>query len=109
MLTWPRWLLMGKRLVPVTPSPVNVFDASVFGGLGLFETVGCQDGRPLLWTWHQERLLVSAKELFAASPRLPEEGDLCRLLMAEGLNRKTAALRVVWWVGRRQTLSWAAP
>lgn len=109
MLTSPRWLLLGRRLVPVTPPPVSVFDASVFQGLGLFETVGCQDGRPLLWRWHQERLLVSAKELFGASPRLPEEGDLCRLLMAEGLNRKAAALRVVWWVGRRQTLSWAAP
>lgn len=105
----PRWLLLGRRLVPVATLPMHVFDASVYQGLGLFETVGCQHGRPLLWIWHHQRLLASAKELFGASPQLPEERDLCRLLKAEGLSRQAAAVRVIWWVGRRQTLSWAAP
>ena len=55
-------------------------------GWGVFTTVGCDGGRPLLWPWHRERLLTSLARLGAGENlRLPDEGALCGLLSAEGL------------------------
>ena len=64
-------------------------------GWGVFTTVGCQDGRPLLWDRHRKRLEASAEHLGAGTGAvLPEEDDLRSLLSAAGLGGP-ARLRVV--------------
>lgn len=68
-------------------------------GWGVFTTVGCDGGRPLLWPWHEERLSTSLARLGAGeSLRLPDEDALCGLLSAEGLDGP-ARLRVVGRAG----------
>ncbi len=64
-------------------------------GWGVFSTVGCDHGRPLLWERHRCRLLSSAAALQPGLvPTLPSEPELLELLAAE---RRTgpARLRVV--------------
>jgi branched-subunit amino acid aminotransferase/4-amino-4-deoxychorismate lyase len=69
------------------------------GGWGVFTTIGCDHGRPLLWPWHRERLSASLTRLGAGENlRLPVEKDLCRLLAAEHLEGP-ARLRVVGRAG----------
>jgi 4-amino-4-deoxychorismate lyase len=68
-------------------------------GWGAFTTVGCDEGRPLLWAWHSERLAMSLARLGAAEGiPLPDEQAVCRLLAAEGL-RGPARVRVVGRAG----------
>jgi branched-subunit amino acid aminotransferase/4-amino-4-deoxychorismate lyase len=63
-------------------------------GWGVFTTVGCDWGRPLLWRWHRERLSTSLARLGAGDIiQLPDEREVCRLLAAEGLEGP-ARLRV---------------
>lgn len=55
-------------------------------GWGVFSTAGCDGGRPLLWSWHLERLTASLLRLGAGENiRLPDEKELSRLLEADGL------------------------
>lgn len=77
-------------------------------GWGVFTTVGCDRGRPLLWPWHRERLSMSLARLGAGDGlRLPEEDALCGLLSAEGLDGP-ARLRVVGRAGIESQWSVAA-
>jgi branched-subunit amino acid aminotransferase/4-amino-4-deoxychorismate lyase len=70
-------------------------DPSVVTGWGAFTTVGCDHGRPLLWSSHSRRLLSSLAYLgVSGNPGLPAEHDLCDLLAATGLDGP-ARLRVV--------------
>jgi branched-subunit amino acid aminotransferase/4-amino-4-deoxychorismate lyase len=83
---------------------VEVVDSTVDpdAGWGVFTTVGCDGGRPLLWAWHRERLAASLARLGAADGvRLPDEEELCRLLTVERLGG-CARIRVV---GRAATNS----
>lgn len=74
------------------------------GGRGVFSTVGCRNGRPLLWERHRSRLSASVECLGATGEvSLPEEADLCSLLAANGFN-DSARLRVVAW--KRGTERW---
>jgi branched-subunit amino acid aminotransferase/4-amino-4-deoxychorismate lyase len=62
---------------------------------GVFTTVGCRDGRPLLWKRHLGRLMNSAVEILGRNAVvLPTEFDLRRLLDATGTTGP-ARLRVV--------------
>lgn len=68
---------------------------------GVFTTVGCDRGRPLLWSRHHRRLAASLVALRAEDVvRLPTEHELCELLDANGL-LGPARLRVV--------VRWAEP
>lgn len=68
-------------------------------GWGVFTTVGCDGGRPLLWPWHSERLAASLSRLGAADDiRLPDEDALRRLLASEDLEGPARA-RVVGRAG----------
>jgi branched-subunit amino acid aminotransferase/4-amino-4-deoxychorismate lyase len=68
-------------------------------GWGVFTTVGCDGGRPLLWPWHRERLSASLARLGAGDTiLLPDEEAVCRLLAAEGLEGP-ARVRVVGRAG----------
>ncbi|MFV2072980.1 MAG: aminotransferase class IV [Thermoanaerobaculales bacterium] len=71
----------------------------ILAGWGVFTTVGCDDGRPLLWEQHRNRLIASLGHLLPAVPvELPDERDLGGLLDGAGLGGP-AKLRVV--VSRR--------
>jgi branched-subunit amino acid aminotransferase/4-amino-4-deoxychorismate lyase len=64
-------------------------------GWGAFTTVGCDHGRPLLWSQHGRRLAASLEVLGADTDvRIPTAHDLCQLLEASGLYG-AARLRVV--------------
>ncbi len=78
--------------------------APVEAGWGVFTTVGCDGGRPLMWTRHRARLAASLRFLGAENDvALPDESALGELLRAAGLDL-AARLRVV---GRRkQTSGW---
>ena len=78
--------------------------APVEAGWGAFTTVGCDGGRPLMWTRHRARLAASLRFLGAENDvALPDESALGELLRAGGLDL-AARLRVV---GRRkQTSGW---
>lgn len=68
------------------------------GNSGVFTTVGCEDGRPLLWARHRARLAASIDHLGGGSAAgLPKEVDLSELLTATGLSGP-ARLRVVVWM-----------
>lgn len=68
-------------------------------GWGVFTTVGCDGGRPLLWSWHSERLSASLSRLGAGDGiRLPDEDALRQLLASEGLEGPARA-RVVGRAG----------
>ena len=73
--------------------------APVEAGWGAFTTVGCEGGRPLLWTRHRMRLAASLRFLGADNDvALPDEPALRDLLRAGGLEG-AARLRVA---GRRE-------
>ena len=73
--------------------------APVEAGWGAFTTVGCEGGRPLLWTRHRSRLAASLRFLGADNDvALPDEPALRELLRAGGLDG-AARLRVA---GRRE-------
>jgi branched-subunit amino acid aminotransferase/4-amino-4-deoxychorismate lyase len=75
---------------------------------GVFTTVGCLDGRPLLWERHHRRLSLSVRDLFDHdAAHLPTEFDLRRLLDATGLV-DAARLRVVATVDDRAPVVEAA-
>lgn len=62
---------------------------------GAFTTVGCDQGRPLLWSRHSRRLAASLVSLGGnETARLPTENELCELLSTAGLNGPVR-LRVV--------------
>lgn len=62
---------------------------------GVFTTVGCERGQPLLWSPHSRRLVSSLAFLGATGDvRLPTEQELCELLDTAGL-QGSARLRVV--------------
>ena len=64
-------------------------------GWGAFTTVGCDNGRPLLWEQHRNRLTATLGHLLpAVSVELPDERALCGLLGGAGLEGR-AKVRVV--------------
>ncbi len=100
-------MLVGRRMWAKTAGIARFRPQEVYQGLGLYETVGCQDGQPLLWQAHAARFSRSAQELFASSPELADEGAVRRLLLACGFASGPAALRVVWFYPRRAAVVWA--
>lgn len=70
-----------------TPAPT---DAS----WGVFTTIGCDHGRPLLWEQHQRRLMSSLATLGAGEVGLPSEVVIRELLDASDL-AGPARLRIV--------------
>jgi branched-subunit amino acid aminotransferase/4-amino-4-deoxychorismate lyase len=62
---------------------------------GLFTTVGCDLGRPFLWSRHERRLTASLVALgVEQGVRLPTEPEVCHFLDAGGFDGSTR-LRVV--------------
>lgn len=90
-------ILSDGRLIDAPPRVVPPADVR-----GVFTTVGCEQGRVLLWERHRQRLLQS---LWVALPEvghlLPREDQLLELLQVEGLGAGSAGLRVVVGLGER--------
>lgn len=61
---------------------------------GVFTTIGCDDGRPLLWERHQLRLLSSLAAMGAGQVVLPERDEICEVLQVSNL-MGPARLRIV--------------
>jgi branched-subunit amino acid aminotransferase/4-amino-4-deoxychorismate lyase len=86
----PRWVLLGNRLRRAEDATVPVWSAAVRWGAGVFETVGCAGGEPLLW------------------PALPTATLVERLLVRSELRGPAALRLVVVPVGRRIVVAaWA--
>ncbi len=101
------WAWMDGRLVrsDAPASPLNA--PALLLGEGLFETMACERGAPLLFPWHYERLARSAKALglrlklkegalFDASARTVarngKEKAVARLMLLRGARRDSVAI-----------------
>ncbi len=75
---------------------ISLFDRGARDGEGLFETVRVEAGRPLLWAWHLERLVLSAAELGFPVPPAPAvlRRALDEVLGAGGLADAAARITV---------------
>lgn len=106
----PRWVVVGGRLIAASRAGVPPWSPLARWGAGLFETVGCDRGAPLLWSEHLARLAAGLAELGWKSPGLPRLGAVERLLHREGLPGG-AALRVVAPLdpARPRSVAWAGP
>ena len=70
---------------------------------GAFTTAGCDQGRPLLWSRHSQRLLSSLFRMGAGeAPVLPSEDELCELLCAADLDGPARVRVVAQRVGSNQ-------
>lgn len=106
----PRWVLLGGRVRPAAAARVAMWSPAVRWGAGLYETVGCERGRPLLYQAHLRRLADGARELGWELPALPGEVQVAALLTRTGLAGPAAlrllvaaaprGLRVVAWAER---------
>ncbi len=84
------------RLLPVSQARVSVEDRGFLYGDGFFETLRAEDGRVQLLALHLERLAASAQAFRLPFPhRFPWEERLSELLIANGLSRGSAALKIL--------------
>lgn len=90
-----RWALLGNRVVPGCRLSLRPWDDVVRWGAGVFETIGCQDGLPLLFPAHRDRLAGAVADLGWPGASLPDSPAVERLLRRVGLEAGPAALRLV--------------
>jgi len=104
----PTWVLAGGRLRRGREVAVAPWSPAVRWGAGLFETVGCDGGRPLLWEAHAARLDAGLRSLGWRGGRVPSGRQLERLLESAGVGGP-AALRVVAVLASRHVsvVAWA--
>ena len=91
-----RLLWVNGKVCRGADAMLSLFDRGARDGEGLFETLRVESGRPLEWTRHLERLVLSAAELGFPVPPSPDhlrEG-LSELLAASGLSDAVARLTV---------------
>jgi branched-subunit amino acid aminotransferase/4-amino-4-deoxychorismate lyase len=105
----PAWALVGQRLTAAEAVRWFFWTPAGYLGEGLFETVGCDGGRPLLWREHARRLTAGMAALGMSPCTLPGDAAVRRLLAREGLSG-TAVVRIVAHVDRGQSraVTWAA-
>ncbi len=103
----PRWVLLGGRVRPASAARVEMWSPAVRWGAGLYETVGCEHGSPLLYQAHLDRLADGARALGWHLPALPGEAQVVALLGRADL-RGPAALRllVAATPGRLRAMAW---
>ena len=93
---------MGDRARPAADARVAVWSPAVRWGAGLYETVGCMDGSPLLYGIHLDRLKAGAAALEWELPPLPGKAAVSRLLAREGLSGAAALRLLVILTGPRR-------
>ena len=105
----PSWVLVGGRLRRGEAATIPVWSAAVRWGAGLFETVGCDGGRPLLWDAHAARLESGLASLGWSGGRIPSREDVERLLERTGVTG-SGVLRVLALGSARRAsvVAWAA-
>ncbi len=89
-----RAVWINGRIVRGEDAVLSVFDRGARDGGALFETLRCQQGAPLAWQEHMERLVLSAAELgFPVPPAPARLLDAVRdLLESQGL--RDAVVRI---------------
>jgi branched-chain amino acid aminotransferase/para-aminobenzoate synthetase component 1 len=84
------------ELTPLEKALVPVDDRGFLYGDGFFETLRVENGRPLFWAEHLERLRASARAFRITFPdQVPWEERLARLLAANELQQGTAAVKIL--------------
>lgn len=58
-----QWVWLNGKLVGAAEALVSVFDYGFLYGAGVFETIRCHNGNPLLWDAHMQRLMAALEEL----------------------------------------------
>ncbi|HID06919.1 MAG TPA: hypothetical protein EYP10_07195 [Armatimonadetes bacterium] len=58
-----QWVWLNGKLVKAVEAMVSVFDYGFLYGAGVFETIRCHNGNPLLWDAHMQRMMVALNEL----------------------------------------------
>ena len=90
----PRWVLLGGRVRSASAARVAIWSPAVRWGAGLYETVGCEGGLPLLYQRHLDRIGEGARELGWELPALPGEEQIA-VLLARSSFAGPAALRLL--------------
>ncbi len=92
----PAFVWIHDELVPLEQARVSVDDRGFLYGDGFFETLRVEDGRPLFFKEHLERLRASAQAFRITFPvQVPWEERLAHLLAANGLQEGTAAVKIL--------------
>jgi branched-subunit amino acid aminotransferase/4-amino-4-deoxychorismate lyase len=96
------WMWIDGRLRPVGAPAVPAEDPALLRGEGIFETMACEGGEPLLFAYHAERLEASAGALGLRLRHHPRElfGAVVRTLARNRVRR--AAARLMLWRGARR-------
>jgi len=88
------WL--NDKLIPLAQARVSVKDRGFLYGDGLFETLRAEAGRVQFLSEHLERLEASARAFrLPFTAEAPWEERLARLLVANGLSRETARVKIL--------------
>jgi aminodeoxychorismate lyase len=91
------------RFVPAAEAMVSVFDRGFLYGDGLFETILCLEGHPVLWSEHLARLEAGARALGMGVPSEPAalEATVRALLERNRLGNALLRLHLTRGVGPR--------
>jgi branched-subunit amino acid aminotransferase/4-amino-4-deoxychorismate lyase len=104
----PAWMLLGNRMTRGAAAKVPPWSPAVLWGAGLFETVGCQDGVPLLWEAHVARLSRGLARLGWRGGALPDRSRVEQLLQRSGVTGSGVVRLVAQCLGARfRVVSWA--
>lgn len=106
----PRWVAVGGRLLPAGRVGVPLWSPIARWGAGLFETLGCDGGAPLLWRAHLARMEAGLRALGHGAPGLPSLKTVTGLLAREGLGGPAAlGLHATLDRPRPRVVAWARP
>jgi branched-subunit amino acid aminotransferase/4-amino-4-deoxychorismate lyase len=94
---------------PAAGALLAAWSPAVRWGAGLYETVGCTNGSPLLYECHLDRLQAGAAALEWELPPLPDGAAVRRLLAREKLSGAAALRLLVVLAGPRRlrVVAWA--
>ncbi len=92
----PALVWINEALLPLSQARVSVEDRGFLYGDGFFETLKAEDGRVLFLNEHLKRLRSSAQAFRINFPdQVPWKDRLPRLLAANGLQRGSAAVKIL--------------
>jgi branched-chain amino acid aminotransferase len=92
----PALVWINETLLPLSQARVSVEDRGFLYGDGFFETLRAEDGRVLFLEEHVKRLRASAQAFRINFPdQIPLKERLTRLLVANGLSRGAAAVKIL--------------
>uniref|UniRef100_A0A7C5EVN9 branched-chain-amino-acid transaminase n=1 Tax=Desulfobacca acetoxidans TaxID=60893 RepID=A0A7C5EVN9_9BACT len=106
----PEFVWLNEELLPLDQARVSVDDRGFLYGDGFFETLRVEEGRPWFLKEHLTRLAASARAFRLPFPeKFPWDDALTRLLIANGLMKQVAAVKIILTRGAAPDLGLPLP